>query len=132
MGEASRATDTKLGRDVSQSPTLAHTGTAAGLILGTAAYMSPEQARGKPRAEGGHDLQVVLGHEAADGLLELHQQRERGCLDAADVERLGVAHGMTPLPRVRAPSTRAMSRATEGFSATNATSTPPPRPRRSR
>jgi Tol biopolymer transport system component len=36
------------GPDLSQSPTLAHTGTAAGLILGTAAYMSPEQARGKP------------------------------------------------------------------------------------
>jgi len=33
--------------DLSESPTLAHTGTAAGLILGTAAYMSPEQARGK-------------------------------------------------------------------------------------
>jgi hypothetical protein len=34
--------------DLSQSPTLAHTGTAAGLIHGTAAYMSPEQARGRP------------------------------------------------------------------------------------
>jgi serine/threonine-protein kinase len=33
--------------DLSQSPTLAHTGTAAGLILGTAAYMAPEQARGR-------------------------------------------------------------------------------------
>jgi serine/threonine-protein kinase len=33
--------------DVSQSPTLARTGSAAGLIIGTAGYMSPEQARGK-------------------------------------------------------------------------------------
>jgi serine/threonine-protein kinase len=33
--------------DLSQSSTLAHTGTAAGVILGTAAYMSPEQARGR-------------------------------------------------------------------------------------
>ncbi|HXY40551.1 MAG TPA: protein kinase, partial [Vicinamibacteria bacterium] len=44
-GDASGVTSAP---DLSQSPTLAHTGTAAGLILGTAAYMSPEQARARP------------------------------------------------------------------------------------
>ena len=45
---AGEATDGSFEGALSQSPTLARTGTVAGVILGTAAYMSPEQARGKP------------------------------------------------------------------------------------
>ena len=35
------------GTDLSQSPTLTYAATGVGVILGTAAYMSPEQARGR-------------------------------------------------------------------------------------
>jgi eukaryotic-like serine/threonine-protein kinase len=39
--------DSDAAPDLSQSPTLPQTGTLAGVLLGTAAYMAPEQARGK-------------------------------------------------------------------------------------
>jgi len=47
FGLAKALSDDPLSPDVSQSPTLSAVVTRAGVILGTAAYMSPEQAKGR-------------------------------------------------------------------------------------
>jgi len=47
LAKGGSGTASESASDLARSPTLTHAATGAGVILGTAAYMSPEQARGK-------------------------------------------------------------------------------------
>ena len=108
--------------DLAQSPTITYAATGAGVILGTAGYMSPEQARGKPvdrRADiwsfGCVLFECLTGRQRVrgrDGLRHhCEDPRARARLDgAAGAARRRGARAATALPREGRPKAAARHR----------------------
>jgi eukaryotic-like serine/threonine-protein kinase len=103
FGLAKALQDDTSGTDISNSPTLTMGSTKAGIILGTAAYMSPEQAKGKSadrRADiwsFGVVLYEMLTGEQAFGGETVSDSLASVIKDAPDFSKLPA---QTP-PRVR-------------------------------
>ena len=108
------------GQDLSQSATVSFEGTREGTILGTAAYMSPEQARGKP-VDKRTDIWAFgcVIYEMLTGRLAFSGETASDAVAAIlsrDPDWLGVACGdagerpaaVAPIPRERskAPAAR--------------------------
>jgi eukaryotic-like serine/threonine-protein kinase len=74
FGLAKAYADDRSVTDISNSPTLSAAATMQGVIIGTAAYMSPEQARGKPVTKaadiwsfGAVLYELLTGRQAFEG-----------------------------------------------------------------